>query len=288
MVDLVIPGQAKDLGGFEVRRILPFAKRRMVGLFTFLDHMGPAHWGAGFPRDRDVRPHPHIGLATMTYLFDGQITHRDSLGVEQTIEPGAVNWMTAGSGIAHSERFEKLRAEGGTLHGLQAWVALPEADEEMSAAFEHQAAADAPSYTEGGLIGRLAAGTAFGATAPVTVRSPLFYVHWEMAPGVKAGLPTNHSERAIYVVSGSVEADGKRIEAGEMAVFGPSAGGTVQAVERANVVALGGEPVGPRHIWWNFVSSRKERIEQAKADWKAGRFTLPPRDSAEFIPLPEA
>lgn len=287
MIDLVIPGRAKDLGGFEVRRILPFAQRRMVGPFTFLDHMGPASWEAGFPRSRDVRPHPHIGLATMTYLFEGQITHRDSLGVEQTIDPGAVNWMTAGAGIAHSERFEKLRAEGGKLHGLQAWVALPEADEEMPAAFEHQAALDAPSYREPGLIARLAAGTAFGARAPVKVRSPLFYLHWEMEPGAKAGLPTEHSERALYVVAGAVEADGRRIEAGEMAVFGPAAAGTVQALEPANVVALGGEPVGPRHIWWNFVSSRKERIEQAKADWKAGRFALPLKDAAEFIPLPE-
>ena len=286
MIDLLIPARRRDLGGFEVGRILPFAQKRMVGPFVFLDHMGPARWEAGFPRSVDVRPHPHIGLSTVTYLFDGEITHRDSLGVKQAIAPGAVNWMTAGRGISHSERFERLRAEGGAVHGLQAWVALPTADEETEPTFEHQAAEDAPIYESAGLKARLIAGEAFGARAPVKTHSPLFYVHWALDAGAKAGLPTGHADRAIYVVEGAVEAGGRRIDATQMAVFGRDANATIEALEPSVVVALGGEPLGERHIWWNFVSSSKDRIEQAKADWQAGRFALPPTDKDEHIPLP--
>jgi redox-sensitive bicupin YhaK (pirin superfamily) len=287
MIDLVIPARRKDLGGFEVGRVLPYVQRRMVGPFIFLDHMGPVRWERGFAKSVDVRPHPHIGLATVTYLFEGEITHRDSLGVEQNITPGAVNWMTAGRGISHSERFERLRTEGGTAHGLQAWVALPEEHEEDAPAFEHQSAEEAPAWSARGVRGRLVAGSAFGVTAPVKTHSPLFYLHLDMEAGAVAALPADHAERAIYVVSGAVEAGGRRIQATEMAVFGSQANGTVTALEPSVVVAVGGEPVGPRHIWWNFVSSRKERIEQAKADWAAGRFTLPNHDNSEWIPLPD-
>jgi redox-sensitive bicupin YhaK (pirin superfamily) len=259
----------------------------MVGPFVFLDHMGPATWAAGFSAEADVRPHPHIGLSTVTYLFDGEITHRDSLGVEQKILPGAVNWMTAGKGISHSERFETLRAQGGTMHGLQAWVALPEGQEEIEPAFVHNAADTLPVFADKGVTARLIVGAAFGKTAPAPIHSPLFYLHLDMAAGAKAEAPCAYPERALYVVSGAVEADGRRINAAEMAVFGPRADAGFTALEPSVVAVLGGEPVGPRHIWWNFVSSRKERIEEAKSDWRAGRFKLPPTDDGDFIPLPE-
>ena len=207
--------------------------------------------------------------------------------MEQKILPGAVNWMTAGKGISHSERFETLRAHGGRMHGLQAWVALPDADEEMDPAFVHHRADTLPSFTDTGVKARLIAGTAFGKAAPVQVRSPLFYLHLELAAGATAEAPGGYAERALYVVSGAVEADGKRINAAEMAVFGPRADAHFKALETSVVAVLGGEPVGARHVWWNFVSSRKERIEAAKADWREGRFKLPPADDGAFIPLPE-
>lgn len=285
MINLAFPARRRDLGGFEVARVLPFMRQRMVGPFIFLDHMGPIDWQAGFPRSVDVRPHPHIGLSTVTYLLEGEITHRDSLGVTQIIRPGEVNWMTAGAGITHSERLEGLRAHGGRMHGLQAWVALPEANEEDAPAFDHYGLDALPGYESGGLKARLIAGSAHGAKAAVKTHSPLFYIHWDLAAGVSAGLPGEHPERAIYVVSGAVEAHGQRIEAGSMAVFAPGPA-HITAIEPSVVVALGGEPVGERHIWWNFVSSRKERIEQAKADWAAGRLKLPPHDDSEFTPSP--
>ncbi len=287
MIELVFPARRKDLGGFEVGRVLPFAQRRMVGPFVFLDHMGPAQWEKGFPGTFDVRPHPHIGLSTVTYLFDGEITHRDSLGVEQKILPGAVNWMTAGSGISHSERFETLREHGGKMHALQAWVALPDADEETDPSFMHHPADTLPAFTDTGVTARLIAGTAFGKISPARTLSPLFYLHLDMAAGATAEAPGGFAERALYVVSGAVETDGKRIGATEMAVFGPRADASFRALEPSVVAVLGGEPVGPRHVWWNFVSSSKERIEQAKADWREGRIKLPPADDGEFIPLPE-
>ena len=286
MLEQVIEQRRRDLGGFEVGRVLPHAKRRMVGPFVFFDHMGPARFEAGLARSVDVRPHPHIGLSTVTYLFDGEIMHRDSVGSEQAIRPGEVNWMTAGRGITHSERFERARREGGRLHGIQAWVALPERDEEADPAFFHHGAADLPVLEAGGAWGRLIAGEAFGARAGVRTHSPLFYLHWELAAGARAELPADYPERAAYVAAGSVEVDGQVLQAGQMAVFAPGRPAVVRAVGAAVVMALGGEPVGPRFIEWNFVSSSQERIEQAKADWRAGRMKLPDLDHDERIALP--
>jgi redox-sensitive bicupin YhaK (pirin superfamily) len=287
MIDLVIDQRRKDLGGFEVGRVLPFAKRRMVGPFIFFDHMGPARFEAGFGREVDVRPHPHIGLSTLTYLFEGEITHRDSVGVTQDIRPGEVNWMTAGSGITHSERFEHLRAHGGTMNGIQAWIALPTEDEETTPTFDHYGTDALPFYEGGGMTARLIAGEAFGARSAVNVHSPLFYVHWTLEAGAKAELPAQYPERAIYVAQGSVEVEGRTYGEGRMLVFLPGQAITVQATTPAILMALGGEPIGPRFIEWNFVHSSKDRIEQAKADWRAGRMKLPDADHDEFIPLPE-
>ena len=286
MIDLVIDQRRKDLGGFEVGRVLPFAQRRMVGPFVFFDHMGPVEFAPGFPRNVDVRPHPHIGLSTVTYLFDGEITHRDSVGVTQRIHPGEVNWMIAGRGITHSERFETLRADGGAMHGIQAWVALPVEDEETDPGFFHHDGADLPTYEEGGLFARLIAGEAFGAKAAVKTHSPMFYVHWRLEAGTQAQLPAEYPERAAYVAQGVVEVDGRQLQVGQMAVFAPGQPVLFTAVTPAIVMLLGGEPVGPRFIEWNFVSSSKDRIEQAKADWRAGRMKLPDADDDEFIPLP--
>ncbi|KAA0572039.1 pirin family protein [Azospirillum sp. Sh1] len=287
MLEMVIEQRRKSLGGFEVGRILPFVQRRMVGPFVFFDHMGPVDFEAGLPRDVDVRPHPHIGLSTVTYLFEGEIMHRDSVGSEQAIRPGEVNWMTAGRGITHSERFERARQEGGRMHGIQAWVALPEADEETDPAFSHYGTGDLPVFEEGGVRGRLVAGEAFGAKAGVKTHSPLFYIHWDLAPGARVSLPEDGWERAVYVVAGSVEAEGQRVEAGRMIVFAPGQPAQLTAATQSIVMAIGGEPLGQRFIDWNFVSSSKERIEQAKADWRAGRMKLPDLDNGEFIPLPE-
>ncbi|WP_430420703.1 pirin family protein [Phenylobacterium sp.] len=287
MIDLVIDQRRKDLGGFEVGRVLPYAKRRMVGPFVFFDHMGPVDFQAGFPRSVDVRPHPHIGLSTVTYLFDGHITHRDSVGAIQEIHPGEVNWMTAGSGITHSERFETLREQGGHMHGIQAWVALPTELEEIAPSFANHKPDDLPTYEGGGMWARLIAGKAFGAEAKVATRSPLFYVHWRLDAGAKAQLPAEYPERAAYVAAGQVEVDGRTFQAGQMLIFAPGHTITFTALTNAIVMLLGGEPVGPRFIEWNFVSTSKDRIEQAKADWRAGRMKLPDADDKEFIPLPE-
>ena len=286
MIELVIDQRRKDLGGFEVGRVLPHHAHRMVGPFVFFDHMGPAQFEPGFPRTVDVRPHPHIGLSTVSYLFEGAMTHRDSVGSSQVILPGEVNWMTAGSGITHSERFEDLRAKGGTMHGIQAWVALPERDEEAEPGFWHHGADDLPTYEGGGLWARLIAGKAFGAEAKVRTHSPMFYVHWRLDAGATAQLPAEYPERAAYVAQGVVEADGQRLSAGQMAVFGGSEPAAIRAETDAIVMLLGGEPVGPRFVEWNLVSSSKDRIEQAKADWRAGRMKLPDADDKEWIPLP--
>jgi redox-sensitive bicupin YhaK (pirin superfamily) len=287
MIELLIPQRRRDLGGFEVGRVLPYPQRRMVGPFVFLDEMGPVDFPAGLPRTVDVRPHPHIGLATLTYLFAGEITHRDSLGNHQVIRPGEVNWMTAGRGISHSERFERARAEGLQLHGLQAWVALPREREDAAPAFSHHPGTALPCGSAEGLRWRLVAGATEGIEAGVPVHSPLFYLHWEFAEGARARLPDDAAERAVYVLRGELEAGAERIAAGQMAVFAGARAVSLRATRPTLAVAIGGEPVGERFIEWNFVASRRERIEQAKADWRAGRFALPPDDAAEWIPLPE-
>lgn len=285
MIDLVIEPRRRDLGGFEVGRLLPFARRRMVGPFIFFDRMGPARFAAGIPRSVDVRPHPHIGLSTLTYLFAGEIMHRDSVGSEQAIVADEVNWMTAGRGITHSERFERARREGGPMDGLQAWVALPKEAEEIEPAFSHHAIAELPQPSETGVARRVIAGEAYGTRSPVRTHSPLFYVHSTLEPGARERLPDAFPERAAYVIEGKVEADGRRFKEGELLVFAKGEA-VVQACTRAALMLLGGEPVGERFIEWNFVSSSQARIEQAKADWRAGRMKLPDLDDKEFIPLP--
>ncbi|HEY6544781.1 MAG TPA: pirin family protein [Dokdonella sp.] len=286
MIDLVIEQRTRDLGSFEVGRVLPFARRRMVGPYIFFDRMGPKQLAPGLPREADVRPHPHIGLSTITYLFAGEITHRDSLAFEQSIRPGEVNWMTAGRGITHSERFERLRHQGGALDGIQAWVALPDEREEAEPGFWHHASEALPVFAEGGMSGRLIAGRWSGLQSPVQVDSPQFYLHWHLRAGARVSLQDEYPERALYVVDGAIEVAGQRIAAGSMAVLTPGRVADVTALTDAVVMALGGEPVGPRYIDWNFVSSSKERIDQARADWQAGRMKLPDLDHDEFIPLP--
>ena len=285
--EMVIPARERDLGGFHVGRVLPHPKRRMVGPFIFFDHLGPLQLAAPVPRKADVRPHPHIGLSTITYLFAGELTHRDSLGVEQVIRPGELNWMTAGRGISHSERFDGMRDSGGAVHGLQAWVALPEAHEEDAPKFEHYGRDEIPSIELAAGQGRLIAGTAFGKTSTVRTHSPLFYLHLELPSGARVEVPGGYAERAAYVVSGAVEWGGQTYGPKTMLVFPVSAQPVLTAPVASTVMLLGGEPVGPRHIWWNFVSSRRERIEQAKADWTSGRIPLPTADAQEWIPLPE-
>ncbi|MET0545781.1 MAG: pirin family protein, partial [Caulobacterales bacterium] len=286
MIERIIDQRAKDLGGFEVGRVLPSAQHRTVGPFVFFDHMGPANFPAGIPKSVDVRPHPHIGLSTVTYLFDGEIMHRDSVGSEQAILPGEMNWMIAGKGITHSERFEKARAVGGPLHGIQAWVALPNEYEETDPSFHHHSMADLPVVEADGVWARLIAGEAFGVKANVKIHSPLFYAHWLLQPRAKAQLPANYSERAAFVVDGVVVVDGQTYSNGQMIVFKPGEDAVVEAHSKSLLMILGGETVGPRFLDWNFVSSSKERLEQAKADWRAGRMKLPDLDNSEFIPLP--
>lgn len=289
MLDMVINARKASLGaGMDVRRILPFRLRRMVGPFIFMDHAGPVNVAPTAGRSMDVLPHPHIGLSTVSYLFGGQVTHRDSLGVEQVIRPGEVNWMTAGSGIAHSERFEDPAAlAGGKLEMIQTWVALPEKDEESSPGFNNYKPEALPVFKDRGVWMRLIAGDAFGLRNDVKTCSPLFYLHVVLDENARFGLPTGHSERAIYVVNGRVEVSGNDYRTGQMLVFNKGIDPTIVAKEKSTLMLLGGEPLGERFIWWNFVSSRRERIEQAKADWKEGRIILPPTDNEEFIPLPE-
>ena len=285
MLQRVIDQRRKDLGGFEVGRVLPFGPHKMVGPFIFFDHIGPANFAPGLAKTADVRPHPHIGLATVTYLFEGEIMHRDSVGSQEAIHPGEVNWMTAGSGITHSERFEKIREVGGPLHGIQSWVALPGRDEETTPAFAHYGHVELPTVDEGGSWARLIAGEAFGVRSPVKTHSPLFYAHCALKDKARVEMPQGYPERAAYVASGSVETDGRRFNAGQMLVF-ESGSATLTSAGPSIVMLLGGEPVGQRFIEWNFVSSTQERIEQAKADWRAGRMKLPDLDDKEFIPLP--
>lgn len=286
MIDLVIDQRRRDLGGFEVGRVLPYSKRHMVGPFIFFDHMGPVDFPPDIPRSVDVRPHPHIGLSTVTYLFEGEIMHRDSVGSEQPIRPGEVNWMTAGRGITHSERFERARREGGRTNGIQTWVALPKEHEEADPAFLHYTAAQLPTHEDAGVWMRFVAGEALGVKSQVPTHSPLFYIHCALAAGGRANVPDAYTERAVYVASGAIELAGRRFGEGQMVVLTPGKSATFSAQTTAVVIVLGGEPVGERYIEWNFVSSSKERIAQAKADWRAGRMKLPEHDDAEFIPLP--
>src|SRR3954467_6188200 len=281
----VIDQRRRDLGGFEVGRVLPYTRRHMVGPFIFFDHIGPVTFAAGIPKSVDVRPHPHIGLATVTYLFAGEIMHRDSVGVQQAIQPNEVNWMIAGRGITHSERFEKARATGGPMHGIQAWVALPNEHEETAPSFGHFGAESLPVHEDQGVRTRLLAGSAFGLTSGVTTHSPLFYAHWQLAPGARVALPSGYSERAVYLATGEIEVRGQKHSAGRMLVFVAGEDTTLTATQPCTLMALGGEPVGERFIEWNFVSSSRQRIEQAKADWRAGRMKLPDFDNQEFIPL---
>ena len=289
MIDLVIEArQASIAPGMSVKRILPFRLKRMVGPFIFMDHAGPVDVQPTTTSNLDVLPHPHIGLSTVSYLFGGKVTHRDSLGVEQIIEPGEVNWMTAGSGISHSERFEDPSVlAGGELEMIQTWVALPERDEEANPSFDNYKREQLPVFTETGVWMRLIAGSAYGLSNSVATRSPLFYLHVVLEKGARFGLPKEHSERAIYVAKGSVEVSGAIYTIGQMIVFTRGNDPMITAKEATTLMLLGGEPLGERFIWWNFVSSRAERIEQAKADWNAGRILLPPTDNKEFIPLPE-
>jgi redox-sensitive bicupin YhaK (pirin superfamily) len=286
MLELVIDQRRRDLGGFEVGRVLPHQQRRMVGPFIFFDHIGPADFPAGIPKSVDVRPHPHIGLSTVTYLFDGEIMHRDSVGSAEAIHPGEVNWMTAGRGITHSERFEKARAQGDSLHGIQSWVALPREAEEVDPEFIHYGREVLPTVEEPGVFMRMLAGEAFGVRSGVRTHSPLFYLHWQLAQGATVQMPNGYAERAAYVAAGSVTVGSQRFGVGQMLVFTPDTPVAISADVGSIVMGLGGEPVGPRFIDWNFVSSSQERIEQAKADWRAGRMKLPDLDNSEFIPLP--
>mgnify|MGYP001265809928 CR=1 FL=1 len=286
-LELVIVPRVRDLGdGFAVRRALPHGRRQMVGPFIFFDHFGPIQFVSG--KGMDVRPHPHIGLATVTYLFDGSIMHRDSEGHIQEIQPGAMNLMTAGSGIAHSERTpDAQRARGQTMLGLQSWIALPKGKEEIAPTFQHYGADSLPTVQDKGLRARIIAGSSFGATSPVEMVSPWFYVEVALEAGMSVPLDADHEERAIYLVDGEVEIAGDRHEAPQLLVFRPGDRITVRATQPARMMFLGGDALeGPRHIWWNFVSSSKERIEQAKEDWKTGRFAPVPNEH-EFIPLPE-
>lgn len=286
-IEIVIDPSARDLGDFEVRRVLPFAKRRAVGPFVFFDHMGPVVFGPG--KGINVRPHPHIGLATVTYLFDGRILHRDSLGTELSIEPGAVNWMVAGRGIVHSERTTDADLAGNMeMEGIQAWIGLPAADEETDPSFAHHAADDLPVFDRGGVKYRIIAGTAFGETAPVPVFSPIFYLHGEAAAGNAIDLPDGHDERAIYVVSGTLSIDGETVDGGKMVVFAKDAAPRITANADTRFMQLGGAALdGKRTIWWNFVSSDTDRLDAAKAKWKSGGFGIVPGDEEEFIPLPD-
>lgn len=285
-LELVIVPRVRDLGGFEVRRALPHGKRQMVGPFIFFDQMGPVQFVAG--QGMDIKPHPHIGLATVTYLFDGKIMHRDSEGNAQEIVPGAMNLMTAGRGIAHSERTPDMARQGGQkMLGIQSWIALPTHQEEIAPSFQHFGAEVLPVIQDGGVRARIIAGSAFGARAPVESLSEWFYVEVELAAGASAPLDDVYEERAVYLLEGEVRIAGESFEGPRLLIFRPGDRITITAIQRSRMMFLGGDALeGPRYVWWNFVSSRKERIEQAKEDWKTGRFAPVP-DETEFIPLPE-
>jgi redox-sensitive bicupin YhaK (pirin superfamily) len=284
-IDIIIDAQPRAIDGIPVGRVLPSATRGLVGPFMFFDHFGPAELLPGAAID--VRPHPHINLATVTYLFEGEIVHRDSLGSERTIRPGAVNWMTAGRGIVHSERTpQALRRAGSRIHGLQLWLALPKDLEEIEPSFRHYPAESLPSISQLGVNMRVLAGSVYGVTSPVETSSPLFYVDAFMPKGTRLELP-QAQERAAYVVKGALACDGERAEAGRMLVFTPGSTPVLHAESDVRVALIGGAPMdGPRHIWWNFASSSKDRIEVAKRDWREGRFPKVPGET-EFIPLPD-
>ena len=282
---LVINAKAKDIAGFPVRRALPAIERRMVGPFVFLDQMGPTHLAPG--QRLDVRPHPHIGLSTMTYLFEGEILHRDSLGTVQMIRPGAINWMTAGRGIAHSERTPTEAAGATALFGIQFWIALPKSHEEMDPDFLHLEAGELPVLTDRQVSVRIIAGTAFGHSSPLRAPHPMLCMDVALAKNATWRLPADYPERALYVAAGEIEVGGASHGQGRLLVLPEGYLAKVRAVFDARLIVLGGEPLdGPRHIWWNFVSSSKDRIEQAKLDWKLGRFAGVPGET-DFIPLPE-
>lgn len=285
-IETIIVPRARDLGGFEVRRALPSARKQMIGPFIFFDQMGPAE----FLTDQgiDVRPHPHIGLSTVTYLFSGEIYHRDSLGTELPIAPGAVNWMTAGKGIVHSERTsDETRKKGQNLFGIQTWVAMPKQCEEIDPDFEHQSAKALPILIDGGASTRVIIGDMYGQKSPVKTYSDMFYASAELQAGGVIPLDADYEERGVYIVSGEIEIAGDRFEGGRLLVFRPGDRITIRANKPSRLMLLGGEPMdGPRHIWWNFVSSSKERIDQAKEDWRQARFDTVPGDEEEFIPLP--
>lgn len=282
---LVINAKAKDVAGFPVRRALPAIERRMVGPFVFLDQMGPTHLAPG--QRLDVRPHPHIGLSTMTYLFEGEILHRDSLGTVQMIRPGAINWMTAGRGIAHSERTPTETTAAAALSGIQFWVALPKSHEEMEPAFAHLEAGELPVLADRQVSVRVIAGTALGHSSPLRAPHPMLCMDVALTKSATWELPADYPERALYVAAGDIEVDGVSHGQGRLLVFPAGCLAKIRAVSDARLIVLGGEPMdGPRHIWWNFVSSSKDRIEQAKLDWKLGRFAAVPGET-DFIPLPE-
>ncbi len=292
-IETIIVPRARDIGGFEVRRALPSARRQMVGPFIFFDQVGPVEFVTG--KGIDVRPHPHIGLATVTYLYKGEFEHRDSLGTHQVIYPGEVNWMIAGRGITHSERTSEATRKGPhDLFGIQTWVALPEAHEDTEPGFEHHGKEVLPFLESEGKEVRLIIGRAYGETAPTKTFSDMFYADCVLQAGTLLPLPDDHEDRGLYVVTGAIEVAGEVYEAGQMMVFRPGNPITAKAGEQgARLMLLGGETLsGPRYIWWNYVATSQERIEQAKADWTAadwenGRFKLPPGDTDEFIPLPE-
>ena len=285
-IEHTIDARVRDLGGFSVRRVLPAPGRRMVGPFIFFDHIGPTDLAPG--HGIDVRPHPHIALATVTYLYAGTFMHRDSLGSAQEIHPGDVNWMTAGRGIAHSERTPAtLRARGSHIHGIQSWVALPDGQEDIAPAFTHHPAASLPHLVVDGCDLRVIAGEAYGRRSPVEVLWPTLYVDASMPAGAALELPADYTERAVYVADGGIEVDGEPLPATRLALLARGVTVTLRAQHHSRVMLLGGEPLPtPRHIWWNFVSSSRERIEQAKRDWAEGRFAPVPGET-EFTPLPD-
>jgi redox-sensitive bicupin YhaK (pirin superfamily) len=296
-IEMIIEPRTRDLGGFSVGRVLPYASRRMVGPFIFFDEMGPADFAPG--TGIDVRPHPHIGLATVTYLFDGEIRHRDSLGFDQTIRPGDVNWMTAGRGIVHSERTDAARRKSGQrLHGIQSWVALPEDAQESRPSFHHHPKSTLPEIVRDGARLRLIAGSAFGATSPAKTFSPMFYLGVEAEAGAAVPLPPDADpdadERALYILEGAVTVDGDAFDRGRMIVFAPGPAPAIRATAPLRAMLLGGAPLGPRFIWWNLVSTSKARVDEAKRDWTQSAaagfndspFALPPGEE-DFIPLPQ-
>ena len=286
LIELTIPSREADIGGFNVRRLLPYVKRRMLGPFIFLDHMGPAQFGIG--EGMDVRPHPHIGLATVTYLFEGEIIHKDTLGSNQAITPGAVNWMTSGHGISHSERTGVTeRGHLHNVHGLQSWVALPKEFEEKAPEFFHHEASSMPHLDLNGVHLRVLSGEAYGMAAPTKIYSPMFYVEAKMKAGSSLELPAQYLERGAYIIQGNINIGGTKIQPQTLPVFLPRGPIKIEAETEAHLVLLGGEPLPEkRFIWWNFVSTSQERIEQAKQDWAEGRFGKIPGDDHEFVPLP--